>query len=178
MLHPLPDLPEWLQDASATMYDGKIVVEGATMRVLDTGEPTALPKGEEPEERIYAYDPSVGSWTKASSEGVHLEQSIVNDGGQLKLVGGGKPDPLYPDFDFMQIPIPVTSYDLSSGAGEELCDLPKVCRDLCRRLRGAACGHRVARTCKTGTQRAHDVGKVSAFAQPLSRGVSAAKATR
>lgn len=125
----LPDLPEWLQDVSATMYDGKIVVEGATMRVLDTGEPTALPKGEEPEERIYAYDPSVGSWTKASSEGVHLEQSIVNDGGQLKLVGGGRPDPLYPDFDFMQIPIPVTSYDLSSGAGEELCDLPKVCRN-------------------------------------------------
>lgn len=38
----LPDLPEWLQDISAVMYEGKIVVEGETMNVLETGEPPPI----------------------------------------------------------------------------------------------------------------------------------------
>ena len=65
------------------------------------------------------------TWTQASSEGIYLNQSIVNDGGQLKLVGGFLPDPEFPDSEFSFQAVPLRSYDLATGAGEELCSLPK-----------------------------------------------------
>lgn len=65
----------------------------------------------------------------ASSEGMYLDQSIVNDGGQLKLVGGGKPDPEHPDWYWVSVPVPVTVYDLGSGAGEAVCELAEVYKD-------------------------------------------------
>ena len=49
-----------------------------------------------------------------------LGQSIVNDQGQLKLVGCGKPDPNNP---YGTLPESVRAYDLASGAGNVLCDI-------------------------------------------------------
>jgi len=122
----LPELPEWLQDISAAMYDGTIVVEGATMHVLETGEPSAsFPEGEVSEERVYVYDPNAKLWSKASSENMIIDQTIVNDGGQLKLVGGSVPNPEFPDWDWMNISAPVFTYDLETGAGADICDLPE-----------------------------------------------------
>ena len=121
----LPELPEWLSGVSATMFEGKIVVEGATMRMLDNDEPsTQYPRGQSAEERVYVYDPATGAWMQASSEGVRLDQSIVNDDGQLRLVGGSMPDPAYPDRSWMTVPAPIVAYDLSTGAGDELCSMP------------------------------------------------------
>ena len=121
----LPALPEWLSDTSAVMHDGKIVVEGASMYTLENGEhATKFPAGQSAEERVYVYDPAAGSWTKASAYGMHLGQTIVNDDGKLKLAGGSMPDPEHPELPGKTVPAPVTSYDLSSGAGDELCALP------------------------------------------------------
>ncbi|MBR1828815.1 MAG: S8 family serine peptidase [Atopobiaceae bacterium] len=121
----LAELPEWLSGVSATMYEGKIVVEGATMYLLDNGEPsTQFPRGESAEERVYVYDPTTSKWEQASSEGVYLNQTIVNDDGQLRLVGGSMPDPANPERPWMTVPVPVLSYDLATGAGEELCAMP------------------------------------------------------
>ncbi len=112
----LCELPEWLSGVSAVMFDGKIVVEGATVHMLESGEhTTTFPAGTSAEERVYVYDPTKNSWTQASSDGVRLNQTVVNDRGQLKLVGGSMGP---------TAPAPVTSYDLSSGAGEELCSMP------------------------------------------------------
>lgn len=123
----LPELPEWLQGVSAVMHDGTIVVEGATMYVAESGEPSAtFPEGQTAEERIYRYDPQTQSWSQASSEGMYLNQTITNDSGQLKLVGGGRPDPEHPEWYWSLIPLPVMTYDLSTGAGEELCALDAV----------------------------------------------------
>ena len=111
-------------DVSAVMYDGRIVVEGATMYMTEWDEPTGdFPEGKS-EERVYVYDPGTGAWSQASSEGICLKASIVNDGGQLKLVGGEIPDPAFPDNEFMTIQAPLMSYDLATGAGEEICSLP------------------------------------------------------
>ena len=119
----LPDLPEWLQDISAVMYEGKIVVEGATMYVTEWGEPTGrFPEGKR-EERVYVYDPETNQWTKASSEGMYLDQSILNDGGQLKITGGILPNPDDP-YEMFSEPAPLMDYDLATGAGKVLCDLP------------------------------------------------------
>lgn len=121
----LPALPEWLSGVSAVMHDGKIVVEGATMYELETGEHKAsFPEGEAAEERVYEFDPADGSWTKASADGMLLGQTIVNDDGNLKLAGGSMPDPEHPEQPWRTVPAPVTAYDLSSGAGDELCALP------------------------------------------------------
>lgn len=118
----LPDLPEWLQDISAVMYEGKIVVEGATMYVTEWGEPTGrFPEGKR-EERVYVYDPGSNQWTKASAEGMYLDQSILNDGGQLKLAGGILPNPDDP-YEMFSEPAPFMDYDLATGAGKMLCDL-------------------------------------------------------
>ena len=120
----LPALPEWLSGVSAVMYDGKIVVEGANMYTLKNGEHVPeFPAGQSAEERVYVYDPAAGSWTKASANGMHLDQTILNDGGKLKLAGGSMPDPEHPEQPGRTVPAPVTSYDLSSGAGDELCAL-------------------------------------------------------
>ena len=120
-----PALPEWLSGVSAVMHEGKIVVEGASMHALENGEHAAsFPAGQSAEERVYVYDPATGSWTKASANGMHLDQTILNDGGKLKLVGGSMPDPEHPEQPGRTVPVPVTSYDLSSGAGDELCALP------------------------------------------------------
>lgn len=123
----LPALPEWLSNISAVMHDGKIVVEGATMYTMENGEhETTFPEGQSAEERVYVYDPAAGSWTKASANGMHLGQTILNDNGKLKLAGGSMPDPEHPELPGKTVPAPVTSYDLSSGAGNELCALPFV----------------------------------------------------
>ena len=121
----LPALPEWLSGVSAVMHDGKIVVEGATMYELETGEHKAsFPEGEAAEERVYVFDPADGSWTRASADGMLLGQTIVNDDGDLELAGGSMPDPEHPEQPWRTVPAPVTAYDLSSGAGDELCALP------------------------------------------------------
>lgn len=118
----LAELPEWLQKVSAVMYEGKLVVKGATMRLLDSGAPTSdFPEGTSAEERVYVYDPSDGSWSSASTEGMRIEQTIVNDNGSLMLVGGGESDPAEP---WVLIAYPAVSYDLVNGAGEALFDLP------------------------------------------------------
>ena len=120
----LPDLPEWLQGVSAVMYDGKIVVEGATMYVTEGNEPSGqFPEGKR-QERVYVYDPNTGKWSQASSEGIYRDQSIVNDEGQLKVVGSNRPDPDDPDNEFYFDPAPLRTYDLATGAGEEICDMP------------------------------------------------------
>ena len=119
----LPDLPEWLQDISAVMYQGKIVVEGATMYITAWGEPTGkFPEGKR-EERVYVYDPGTSKWTQASAEGMYLDQSILNDGGQLKLTGGIVPNPDDP-YEMFSEPAPLMTYDLTTGAGEVLSNLP------------------------------------------------------
>ena len=119
----LPELPEWLLDASAVLYDGKLVVEGSTVYMTEWNEPTGkFPEGETGKERVYVYDPGSKEWTKASSEGMQLGQTILNDGGQLKLAGSVLPDPDNPYADGE--PVPLMAYDLEKGAGDKLCDLP------------------------------------------------------
>ena len=51
-------------------------------------------------------------------------QSLVNDGGQLRLVGGSMADPAHPDRPWMTVPVTVTDYDLAAGAGNEFCSMP------------------------------------------------------
>ncbi len=122
----LAELPEWLQGVSAVMYEGKLVVEGATMYLLDTGEPTTkFPEGQQAEERVYVYDPTDGTWTQASSEGMRLGQSIANDDGQLLLAGGEMPDPDDPYSSWKAQPAPVYAYSLTSGVGDVLCQMPE-----------------------------------------------------
>ena len=117
-----PSLPEPLQGVSAVMYDGKLVVEGATMQVLPSGEPTLEFVGdEEVEERVYVYDPAASAWSRASNEGMIEGQTIVNNDGKLMLVGGllmttAPDDPSYK----YSSPAPAYSYNLSGGAIEEL----------------------------------------------------------
>lgn len=118
----LTPLPEWLSDASAVMFNGKIVVEGGTMYKTETGKyKKTFPAGETAEERVYVYDPEKDSWSPASSDGMYLNQTIANENGQLRLVGGSMPNPEQPN---QTVPAPVMSYDLTSGAGDEICSMP------------------------------------------------------
>ena len=135
----LPPLPEPLQNISAVMHEGKIVVEGATMRVLESGEPTnEFLDDEEAEERVYVYDPTTATWTQASSEGMITDQTLVSDGGKLRLLGGFRPDGAvyegedelpdeYPeDEDYT---MPVLEYDLATGVGKAICKVRQVNRN-------------------------------------------------
>lgn len=118
-------LPEPLQGASAVMHAGKIVVEGATMQTLPSGEPTNEFVGDETaEERVYVYDPSKSEWSQASSEGMYVGQTIVSDSGKLMLVGGLRrmTDPDDPESSY-DAPAPAFSYSLTKGALEELFPL-------------------------------------------------------
>ncbi|MDO4405015.1 MAG: S8 family serine peptidase [Atopobiaceae bacterium] len=118
-------LPEPLQGASAVMHAGKIVVEGATMQTLPSGEPTDEFVGDETaEERVYVYDPSKSEWSQASSEGMYVGQTIVSDSGKLMLVGGLRQmtDPDDPESSY-DAPAPAFSYSLTKGALEELFPL-------------------------------------------------------
>ena len=118
----LPELPEWLLGVSAVMYDGKIVVEGTNVRVLDSGLPSSIfPEDTPQEERVYVYDPSASAWSSASTEGMQLNQTIANDNGRLVLVGNGIPDAQQP---WILNPYPLMAYDLATGAGKAICDLP------------------------------------------------------
>ncbi len=119
----LPSIPEALQNVSAVLYDGKVVVEGATTQTLPSGDATnEFVGGEEAEERVYAYDPNTSAWTQASSEGMSDGQTLVCDGGKLCLVGGM---PTYREGDKEEGDpfLPAMEYDLSSGAGKEICKI-------------------------------------------------------
>lgn len=115
----LPNLPEYLQNVSAVMYEGKIVVEGATLQILPSGEPTNefIGEGAAPEERVYVYDPSSAAWTRASSQGMHDGQTLVNDAGQLRLAGGTGP---VSEGASESAPLPYMGYDLHTGAGDAI----------------------------------------------------------
>jgi len=114
----LPELPEALQGVSAVMYEGKLVVEGATVSTLPSGESSFIPQDRTQEERVYVYDPSGGAWSQASSEGMILGETILNDAGQLKLVGGY----LYDEEGYASV-AHCYAYDLATGLGEKVCNL-------------------------------------------------------
>lgn len=80
----LPELPEWLSHISAAVCGGKIYVKGLTMTMIT--EDTAC-YAEEPEARIYVFDPSDESWAAASAEGVLEADTLAGDNDQLLLVG-------------------------------------------------------------------------------------------
>lgn len=112
----LPALPEMLQGISAVMYEGKLVVEGATSYTLPSGEGSIETDDFTQEERVYVYDPTARTWSQAPSQGMAFGETIVNDGGQLKLVGG-----LVLDEGGVAL-APYYAYDLSTGLGEKICD--------------------------------------------------------
>ena len=114
----LANLPEYLQGASATTFDGKLVVEGATMYMTPMGDPAGdFPEGQSAEERVYVYDPATNAWSQASTEGMHVGQTIVNDGGQLVLVGGAETTV---DGGSVEA-VAFATYGIDSGAGEAFC---------------------------------------------------------
>lgn len=77
-------LPEWLENVSACIYDGKLVVLGETMSVVnDTA--SSLKNSEK---RIYIYDPLVDEWTKGSTKDITGMKSIICSEDKLYLVGG------------------------------------------------------------------------------------------
>lgn len=81
----LASLPEWLEYCSAAIKDGVLYVCGVSMDESGSGapvEPATL------RERVYSYDPNAGSWSACSASGVSPAAGIVNDGGQLKVIGG------------------------------------------------------------------------------------------
>ena len=125
----LPELPEWLEAVSATMYEGKIVVEGCSMYMTEWGEPSGKFPDGKAEERVYVYDSDAGSWSQASAEGIYLKQSIVNNDGQLMVLGGSAPDPDFPDGYYSRFVAPLRNYDLATGAGEEICEIPAALDD-------------------------------------------------
>ena len=122
-----PELPEWLSGISACIYEGKLVVEGATLYLNELGVWTDdFPEGQQAEERVYVFDPLTGAWTRASDKGMRDGQSIFNDGGTLKLIGGYEKKDDEDGFS-MEYPFPLMSYDLTEGATMELDDIPLAC---------------------------------------------------
>ena len=119
----MPSLPEMLQGASAVIYEGKLVVEGATVQILPSGEATNVFVDGGPEERVYVFDPASSSWSQASSEGMYVGQTIVNDDGQLKLVGATRWAFDEDWGDYTDMAVPVCSYELDKGLVEELSPL-------------------------------------------------------
>ena len=113
----MPALPEMLQGVSAVLYEGKLVVEGATVEKLPSGEGVINPKDKTQEERVYVFDPATGAWSQAPAKGIPFGQTIINDGGKLKLVGG------YVYVEGYPAPAPCYAYDPSTGLGEKICDL-------------------------------------------------------
>src|SRR5699024_5225171 len=71
----LPALPEPLQNASAALWNGKLVVKGTSMEIVGDGVPRAWGAVDpadagKAEARLYAFDPAVDSWSALPAEGV------------------------------------------------------------------------------------------------------------
>ncbi|MDO5120182.1 MAG: S8 family serine peptidase, partial [Coriobacteriales bacterium] len=118
----LPELPEWLSSVSACIYEGKLVVEGSKMYLTDYGVWTDTnPETDETEERVYVFDPATQSWSRASNEGMKPGQTLFNDQGNLKLIGGWSRefDEEKGDIEIIE---PLMSYDLNRGVTGTLID--------------------------------------------------------
>jgi len=118
----LPELPEWLSSVSACIYEGKLVVEGSKMYLTDYGVWTDTnPETDETEERVYVFDPATQSWSRASNEGMKPGQTLFNDQGNLKLIGGSSRefDEEKGDIEIIE---PLMSYDLNRGVTGALID--------------------------------------------------------
>lgn len=124
-----PEVPEWLSGVSACIYDGKLVVEGSNMYLNELGVwNDTFPDGQEAEERVYVFDPTMLKWTRASNEGMKLGQTIFNDEGTLKLLGGHHTEEIEDEYGYKSkedVAYPLMSYDLENGVIDEiLSDLP------------------------------------------------------
>nr|MCR4842523.1 S8 family serine peptidase [Eubacterium sp.] len=84
-LSALPD-SVWLEDVSAVNYGGNLVVKGSAMDTETYDYPVSV---EDPEQKVYVYDTAANTWTEASAAGVTSAQTLVNNSGELQLVGGG-----------------------------------------------------------------------------------------
>lgn len=89
----LAALPEPLQDASAALWDGKLLVKGTSMELVSDGVPRSWgavdPAGaDKAEARLYAYDPDAGRWNELPAAGMPLGSTPANADGALLLVGG------------------------------------------------------------------------------------------
>lgn len=108
----LAALPEPLQDASAALWDGRLLVKGTTMELVGDGVPRSwgaidpVTAGNA-EARLYAYDPDADAWNQLPAEGVPCGATLVNAEGTLLLVGGDAGE---------DSASAVLSYDAGSGA--------------------------------------------------------------
>ena len=108
----LPALPEPLQDASAALWNGQLVVKGTSMEIVGDGVPRAWGAVDpadagKAEARLYAFDPAAGSWSALPAEGVPCGATLVNADGTLLLVGGDAGE---------ASASAILSYDMAGGA--------------------------------------------------------------
>ena len=118
-------LPEYLEYISAAACDGKIVVKGSTMDQLPDGSPQ---EAMDMQVAVYAYNPNTDAWSKGSSEGVDVKDTLAGYDGKLILAGGGgmSDDAGGEDGEWIELPATIRYYDLSSGAGEKIADMHDV----------------------------------------------------
>lgn len=91
----LAELPEPLQNASAALWEGTLVVKGASMEIVGDGVPRAWgaldpADADKAEARLYAYDPDASRWYELPAAGVPLGSTLANADGALLLVGGDR----------------------------------------------------------------------------------------
>lgn len=105
-------LPEPLQDASAALWNGTLVVKGTSMEIVSSGVPRSWgavdpASADKAEVRLYAYNPASDRWSELPTEGIPLGSTLVNANETLLLVGGDKGE---------DSATGILSYDASSGA--------------------------------------------------------------
>lgn len=105
-------LPEPLMNVSAALWDGLLLVKGTSMEQMSDGVAQAWADQGKARVKMYAFDPSVGQWSGASTTNVKKGSTLVNNAGTLALVGGDQGDASS-----------VSSYDLDKGAAGRIATL-------------------------------------------------------
>ena len=82
-------MKEPLENVSAVIYKGKLLLEGGTVNVSDTGTITA---SEYSKERFYLYDTVKNKWKKVSAKNAALTVSLAKAGKKLYVIGNKKTD--------------------------------------------------------------------------------------
>ena len=127
----LPDIPQWLENVSMTVYKGKLVVKGTRMEKAFDGSPVSIEILRNSNSRIYVFDPKKykklkkgkkkKAWKKASHKNVKLTATIFTRKGKLMLAGGcdykvmPKPGQKFPENTS-----DLVKYSLKKGAGKRI----------------------------------------------------------
>lgn len=105
-------LPEPLENASAALWDGLLLVKGTSMEQLRDGAARTWSDQSKAQVKMYAFDPVSMQWSSISAVNVQKGSTLVNNAGSLMLVGGNEGDARG-----------ISSYGPNNGCGDRIATL-------------------------------------------------------